>query len=405
MIFSKFRKLIKILPSLIIYLLGMVTFLLSDIFIVKFVSDTQTVANWAFIKAVLMMAAVVAVFGAEQSILRYPQNFLSCLKKICIRTILYTVLIASLLCFFSQVKDFIFWFFSILGLSTTIILYSALRTSLNSYLALLSQNLWKIIIFIIILLGYFFGFINIQTLFICAIYFSLLILSFILLKNKDWINYYKNHKDDKVEDRYFFNISNFFIISALTLNISVSFEQLTLNILGLKQESALYLAHTSALMPILLILNGFLSFYLGPYVKNNVTKLDKGKLSKLILAIFLSSILLCSLSFILGYFFFKYFYSAYEFNSLICISVLLIGMLRMFYIIPSSFVGVIGRDDLTKKYIILNLISVLIGIFMIFLLDKEHIFYIVLAVAILNWVFRVALGIFYSYRNLEHGKV
>lgn len=381
----------------------MVAFLLSDIFVVKFISDAQAVANWAFIKAVLMLASVVAVFGAEQSILRYPQNFLSCLKKISIRTIFYTAIIATFLYFFSQVKSFIFWFFSILGLSITIILYSALRTSLNSFLALLSQNLWKILIFIIIVLGSTLGFLNIPLIFLSAIYFSVFILFLILLKNKDWLEYYKNHKDEKVEDRYFFSISNFFIISALTLNISISFEQLTLNILGLTKESALYLAHTSALMPVVLILNGFLSFYLGPYVKNNINKLDKNKLSKLILAIFISSLFLSGLSLSIGYFFFNYFYSTYDFNIFISVSVLLVCVLRMLYIIPSSFVGVVGRDDLTKKYIILNLISILLGVLFVFLLAKENIFYFILVVAILNWLFRVGLGIFYSYRNLEQG--
>lgn len=403
MLAFKTTQLIKIFPSLIIYILGMVAFLLSDIFVVKFISDAQAVANWAFIKAVLMLASVVAVFGAEQSILRYPQNFLSCLKKISIRTIFYTVIIATFLYFFSQVKSFIFWFFSILGLSITIILYSALRTSLNSFLALLSQNLWKILIFIIIVLGSTLGFLNIPLIFLSAIYFSVFILFLILLKNKDWLEYYKNHKDEKVEDRYFFSISNFFIISALTLNISISFEQLTLNILGLTKESALYLAHTSALMPVVLILNGFLSFYLGPYVKNNINKLDKNKLSKLILAIFISSLFLSGLSLSIGYFFFNYFYSTYDFNIFISVSVLLVCVLRMLYIIPSSFVGVVGRDDLTKKYIILNLISILLGVLFVFLLAKENIFYFILVVAILNWLFRVGLGIFYSYRNLEQG--
>src|SRR5690606_40551934 len=117
----------------------------------------------------------------------------------------------------------------------------------------------------------------------------------------------------------------------------------------------------------------------------------------------ISCMFLCGLSFSVGYLFFKYFYSTYDFNIFISVSVLLVCMLRMLYIIPSSFVGVIGRDDLTKKYIILNLISVLLAVLLIFLLAKENIFYIILVVAILNWLFRVGLGIFYSYINLEQG--
>lgn len=406
MLIGNIKNKIKALaPSLTIYLLGMLSFLLSDVFVVKFVGDKDIVSSWAFIKATLTLAAVVAVFGSEQSILRYPQNLLSCYKKIFSRTVFYSSIIAFLLMSFSPVKSFLFWLFSIIGLAFIVVFYSVLRTSSSFYLALLSQNLWKFFLFLVIVGLYAFNYFNLYLIFLISIYLSLIIIFLIALKNKNWISYYKNHKDEKVDNKYFFSISNFFIISALTLNVSVGFEQLALNFLGLSSESALYLAHTSALLPIVLVFNGFVSFYLGPYVKNNSNLFDKKKFFKIIVVLISAAFILSVFSLLLGWLFFNSFYQNYEFNLMIASSVLLIGVFRVLYIIPSSFVGVIGRDDLTKKYIILNFISLLFVSALIFYIrDFQSIFMIILIFSILNWLFRVVLGIYYSYINLIHIK-
>lgn len=387
---------------MIFYILGMVCYLASDIIVVKLSEGSEVVSKWAFVKAMLTLASVVAVFGSEQSILRFPQNLLKSYKKIILRTFIYAFIISILLTVFSPIDNIAFWYLSVLALSSIVLMYSILRTSSNFNTAMLFQNLWKILLLVFVVLIYFIEPSKLYLAFTVSLYASILINLFFLRKDTSWLRYYQSHSDEEVSNKYFFTISRFFIVSALTLNVSVSFEQLIFNILGLSDESALFLAHTSALLPIVLLFNGFASFYLGPYVKNNYRKLSIKKLSYLLFFCIFLGLVLAVISLILGYLFFKSFYINYDFNIYIGISVVLIGLLRIVYIIPSSFVGVIGRDDLTKKYITYNLVFIFFSIGVIFLFkNSNQIFEIIIIIGLLNWLYRNILGIYYSYLNLE----
>lgn len=397
------NRLLKLLPSLSIYFVGMGAFLLSDFLVVKNITDIGVVSNWAFIKSTLILVAVVAVFGAEQSILRYPQGLKKVYKLIIGRTFILSLLISVFLSFYSPVKDFIFWLISIVGLAFTIIFYSILRTSLNMSLSQLCQNLWKIILLFLVVYSVFYGEFDAKSVYIFSIYFSILILSFFLVLLKDsWLNYYKNHTGNHVDKKTILSISNYFIVSALTLNFSANFEQLVLNFLDLKYESALFLAHTSVFFPLVLILNGVLGFYLGPYVKNNENKINSGLITKSIFIMSLVSLVLCFLSFLIGYFVFKKYYSQYEFNIFITLSLLFVGYFRMLYLIPSCLVGVIGSDKITKRYI-LNNFFVVVVLLVILLVSRsiDNIFYAVIIAGVINWALRALTGIYYSYVNLQ----
>lgn len=397
------KRLLKLLPSLSIYFIGMGAFLLSDFLVVKNIEDIGVVSNWAFIKSTLVLVSVVAVFGAEQSILRYPQGLRKIYKIIIIRTFILSTLISVLLSLYSPINDFVFWLVSIIGLSSTIIFYSILRTSLNMSLSQLCQNLWKIILLFLVVYSVFYGEFDAKSVYIFSIYFSILILSFFLVLLKDsWLNYYKNHTGNHVDKKTILSISNYFIVSALTLNFSANFEQLVLNFLDLKYESALFLAHTSVFFPLVLILNGVLGFYLGPYVKNNENKINSGLITKSIFIMSLVSLVLCFLSFLIGYFVFKKYYSQYEFNIFITLSLLFVGYFRMLYLIPSCLVGVIGSDKITKRYI-LNNFFVVVVLLVILLVSRsiDNVFYAVIIAGVINWALRALTGIYYSYVNLQ----
>lgn len=397
------KRLLKLLPSLSIYFIGMGAFLLSDFLVVKNIEDIGVVSNWAFIKSTLVLVSVVAVFGAEQSILRYPQGLRKIYKIIIIRTFILSTLISVLLSLYSPINDFVFWLVSIIGLSSTIIFYSILRTSLNMNLSQLCQNLWKIILLLFAFYAIFYGELEAKTIYISSIYLSILILSvFLMVTKESWLGYYKNHEGQEIDQKSILTISNYFIISALTLNLSSNFEQLVLNFFHLSYESALFLAHTSVFFPLVLVFNGVLGFYLGPYVKNNENKISKNTVTKSIFIMSMISFLLCIISFIMGYYIFNKYYDQYDFNVFIALSLLLVGYFRMLYLIPSCIVGVIGSDGITKRYILNNffvIIFLLIGLFMSRNIDD--IFYAVIIAGVINWALRALTGIYYSYVNLK----
>lgn len=380
-------------------------FLLSDIIISKYY-PLDDIALWAFLKSIMLLAASTVILGLDQVLLRRPEVLISIWKYMILRVIFLSLLVSFSITLIKPISIFSS-FALIVSLSFISLSYSIYRGALRMNRAQLSLNGWKVIFFVSVCWSVISGYnSHIEKIIILSVLVSLLGVLFFAIHRKDWISYYleKNREGGIASRELILKEAKYFFLQTVGLNLSVNFEQIALNSFGFTGSSANLFVHFSVFLPLVVFLNGFIGFYLGPYLREKKDSINITLFKKINLIFILVGLSLSLISYYFGTFAFGYFYSEkYESNNMLAVLIVTLGFLRLYYVIPSALIGVASSTKKLIHFSKLNIaslaLSFLIFVFLVFLNINPVIS--VMFSSITNWGIRVTTGLFISYQRVR----
>ncbi len=273
--------------------------------------------------------------------------------------------------------------------------------------AQISLNGWKVIFFVSVCWSVASESIyNIEGVIIFSVLVSLLGVLVVAMHRKDWVSYYlvKSREGSIAPKELILKEAKYFFLQTVGLNLSVNFEQILLNFFGFTDSSANLFVHFSVFLPLVVFLNGFIGFYLGPYLREKKDSINITFFKKINLIFILIGLGLSLISYCFGSFAFDYFYSdKYELNNMLAALIVILGFLRLYYVIPSALIGVASSTKRLIQFSKFNIaalaLSFLIFVFLVFLNVNPVIS--VMFSSITNWGVRVVTGLFISYQRVR----
>ena len=375
--------------TILIYLSGMLSLFLVDFIVVRYES-TETIANWASIKSVVMIGGTISLLGMDQVMVRVPQQALGILKRSYFQLVI-TVSIYCLVIFtIGLLKEGLSLAIAVFAVALSTLHFGYLRAHFLLILAQIVTNGWKILFLIFLSISIFFELkLNFSIIYIASIS---IILSLVFIFHKNTSESNTNDSSENILEQ--FGLGARFFISLLTLNLSLYLEQVLLNAGGHTKESSIYFSHFAVILPLFMLFNGYIGFVLGPYIRRNTEKFD----SLLIRFWWVSPLFALSLG-IFSYFISKTIFIYFlgdksTFLPYLAIIVTSIGILRIIYILPSSYLGVIAPKKYLDKFIIINSLSIMVLIssfYLIYRYTNDALFAIAYA-SLMNWLIRSVYG-------------
>ncbi|MFM2586339.1 hypothetical protein [Vibrio campbellii] len=375
--------------------------MIADIVIAKHYQLAE-VEIWAFAKSVLLLAASSCILGVDQVIVREPGALKIILRFLVVRGTILAIIIALGLKFFSNEVSGITWFVLVASLSFLSFMFAIYRGALKMFSAQLALNGWKFVFLLLVssLIGSGLGVDIVLTI---SIVTSVLLIIFIMFSSKSWLETYKA-ENTELNKNQIISQSYKFVVLSLSLNLSINFEQIAINTIGGGENSALVFAHFTVFLPLIVFLNGFVGFYLGPLLRKSREKFNLKYYYRLAIVFVFSSIGLGFISYFMGMLAFEELYSGkYIFINEFAILTILIGALRLLYSLPSSYISILGSEETLLIYSKSNLLFVLMLFVGVMLLMKLGVSVplSVLISSLINWFIRVAYGSYLSISELR----
>jgi len=395
----------RIKGSFFLYSISLASYFLVDIYISKNFENSE-VANWAYLKSILFLSAAIVLLGMDKSVIKHPGFVKKYSKWLIIQIPVLAGFVSILFYFIKSEMSFIGIFFPVLLLSILMAVQAIYRSFAKFTLAQMSSNGWKFVFFVIVgILNEVFGVVALSESIIVSMIVVVFFILFIELNTKKIRRLSLEYS--KVDSNIAFRDGFLFLFHAVLFNLTISIEQIILNQQGMVDESALLFAHMAVFLPLIVALNGFSGFLIGPIVRKRGFILVNEFYSILKRYTFVGIILLL-VSYFIGDFLFKYFFeNKFEFDIKICAFVLLIGGLRYLYVIPSSIIGMLGDSSVLKRSLIYYFFGALIyvSVLSVLLYLQYDTFNAILISSIINWFLRVGFGFILSYAELRPNEV
>ncbi|GGG11369.1 hypothetical protein GCM10011344_10100 [Dokdonia pacifica] len=395
------RKKIDLLASFGIYGIGLLSFLIIEIVIIKKYNVTS-IANWAFYKSTIILIGSFTLLGYDQVLLRDPKLIRIHFKKFFLRALVVS-LCSTLIIFF--IKDYS-WenaFLIFLG----IVLYglmnyntAASRANNNLWKSQFSKNFWKFFILLLLLSNF------VQDIFIYFIIaFSITVVFVFFFKG--YIS--KNNKtltnDISVNEAE--GLSRAFLITSVTLLLAIYGEQFLINLCGDEIASAHLFKYFAVITPIALSLNGFLGFYLGPKIIRESNSKSHKSYKQLFHKVFLFSIVNTLFSSIIGVLFLKYYLDIeiqdFDFSLILILSG--VSFIRGIYVTNSVYVGLYANKSellgIARYFGIFTALYLIAVVVALFLFSGIFTAQIISVLSLINWISRFVISNIYIKRILN----
>ncbi len=404
--------------SFIIFSFGAVAQLGLDLYL-SIRLDENLLSSWAYFKSFSLTGITFVLLGSSQVIVRVQKEPKDILPIILCQYLGISTLISVFGVFFFDIEvDFLILFAIVILLSINQFFYGYFQSKKEFKDSQLIFGSWRILFFIFTLIlvetflskGISFGIIEISYLFLIA----LLIPIFILIVFKKTIteafkglskHSLKSIKQGFKENAEFYSLGMMFFLFSLTATISAYFDQLFLGYVNAKSELAIYFVHLTVILTPITFLNKFVGFILAPYIRQMKSKkIDQKLFFRYIFLIFSALIVVLIILYFASAFLFKFIYAdKYEFMPLVSIGVICIGYLRTIYLIPSSFLGMLGSQSILTRFLILNLSGGGLQFIVMYVgyLQGYNIIFVVIVGTIVNWLFRSLGGVLQTLRLKE----
>ncbi|WP_299764762.1 hypothetical protein [uncultured Dokdonia sp.] len=395
------KKKIDLLVSFGIYGIGLLSFLIIEIVIIK-KYNISSVANWSFYKSTIILIGSFTLLGYDQVLLRDPKLIKIHFKRFFTRALVVS-LCSTLIIFF--VKDYSWGnaFLIFLG----IVLYglmnyntAASRANNNLWKSQFSKNFWKFFILLLLLSNF------VHDIFLCFIIaFSLTIVFIFFFKgyiSKNNKNLTNNISVNEAE-----GLSRAFLITSITLLLAIYGEQFLINLYGDEVASAHLFKYFAVITPIALSLNGFLGFYLGPKIIRESNSKSYKSYKLLFNRVLLFSIFNTLISSVVGVLFLKYYLDIdildFDFSLILTLSG--VSFIRGIYVTNSVYVGLyankselLGVARYFGIFTALYLISIVVALFLFSGIFTAQ---IISVLSLINWISRFVVSNIYIKRILN----
>ena len=395
------NKIKSILPSIILYGLGLSSLFFLDFYISTSYED-EFVSKWAFLKSSIFILGSFCVLGLDQVLVRSPKVHLFIKKHFLLQSLVISIIGVLIIDFFVFIDNFIVFLVAVNLFSVVTFFSGVFRANQKFIFAQLATNGWKIILLVL-----FFVLTNdMNKLLIISLLITILILIFLYIKvfnNEDKIKDKKDYKNYR-------KIGFAFFLHNMTLIAAIHGEQFIINLFQNQKVSSELFMYFSVFSPIILSANGFIGFIIGPKLraKNNV---EKRSYRKLQLILFLAAIFLAITSTIIGLYLLNFIKEIplSEVNIYLILLVVLCCIIRTVYTASSLYLGVFGNMKYLYITALFNwcvLFLYIILIILVFLgnFSNSNILILIAFLTTLHWFLRLLISNFYALKVFKNGK-
>lgn len=393
-------KLKIVLPSLITFFLGTGSLFIADILISRF-ATTATIASWATIRSFMMIGSVCAIFGMGQLIVREPKAAKIILKYFILNCIFIAIIGGIVGAYFGYVGSVWIGVIAISGVSITNMSFHWLRSNLAFTRSYIANSSWRVLFLLLVGLFLFRGYEDIGTLLAVSFCLSALVIAYLLASVPKLKETNARHNDIKrPKDIYIVGATYF--MSGLSLAIASYGENLIVYQLGTNDDVAIYFRSVITFLFPGVILNQYLAALAGPLLRQDEGRVIGFMLRKKYLLVILTG-LLCPTLIIGGLILEFMIYGENTVPWILILMLTLTSCVRICYIIPSSFVGVLASKKELQNTTLLYLLCA--ALFPVFAIIFNHIgLSVIVSVAaanLLNWVFRNCVGLSLVFRRIN----
>lgn len=335
------------IASFFLYGIGLVAFLIADIRVSE-IADKVYVADWAFVKSVVLIAGSACMLGYDQLFVRDPSLIERKQSTIVIQVLLISIGSSALLYGFKNlsVEHGLLLFSSIALFGFLNYTASAHRGLSNLWKAQLATNFWKVLVATVLLS---FSLSPFYTFLIALFVSSVIVVGVGMPRYERGLDSPTWEAMGTADARA---LSRSFFLSNLTLLIASHGEQLIINVFGDYSASATLFSHMAVFAPISIGMNGFLGFYLGPKIRR-MGRITRRSYMNLTMSMTLYSFVITVVSVVAGclYVVFLSNRTLADFSPLIVALVAATGVVRGVYVATSVCVGIYGDKRALRRLV------------------------------------------------------
>ncbi|MCE7523499.1 hypothetical protein [Alloalcanivorax xenomutans] len=383
---NRFLYLFRRMAPVIIYLCGILFFFLADI-LVSSSHSSNVVAEWANIKSFVMIASPFLLAGMNNLYVRWPDEAanISC-------SIIGILGIALFFLIAVQVLSggvFPRWYVDVtIAYCISLCGMSYLRAKLKFVLAQLQQNLWKILIFLLVAASSYLGWgVSVKELYRYSLWVGVVVLLFSVFEKGAFVGVIKPKVKSLTLAQYGFAFQ--MMLSTGTMAASAYASVFFVSSFSENAMAASFFAHYIVFTAFAVVVSGYIGFSLTPMLKSAPEKylpliVDYKR------KIFSVSFALFALNLFLGCVLFDFVYGGrYEVNYLWATFLSLECIIRSLYVLPTSILGAFSDGARLTSFVILGVVGCLILVLLSLLgIYMEYLVVFVLLGSMANWLLR-----------------
>jgi hypothetical protein len=387
------------MTSFFIYIIGLISLYVSDLYISTYFGE-DVIAQWAEVRSLIGLSGIISLLGMEMVLVRNPLDSDRIFRLICLQlpaTCFVVGYIIYKIGFMSSIAEA---FLLTLGSSLTILVYQYYRTHNEYTLSQLFQQLWKVFVLLtLIILVFYEKYVDVKTTVIAFI----LIISMIGLVSilNGGANSLSNGRSSYKKLLPMYSIGIRFVMTSSLLALSIYAEQLIVKSLSGSVGSATYFSHATYFLFPMSIMNGYLGFLIGPWIRDNKEKFYYYSKQYRIGAFIFVLIAALSVNLMGGFLWSFLVNPDIGINTNLRVVFLMTSIVTSFYQIPSGYNGIYALKEHQNMIIIYQISSVILALLTFVLLFYKFDLDILISVAIssfMNWVGRTASGYFMIYK-------
>ncbi|MEM7519723.1 MAG: hypothetical protein AAF307_01695 [Pseudomonadota bacterium] len=377
--------------ALFVYAAGLMALFAADFVVSVLLTDGQ-IAEWAVLRSLIGITAVIPLIGLDQVLVRSPQSSGRLLRQLLFQVPPLGLLVGVILETLGFVAHWWLGAGIAMGSAGSLIFFHYFRSHREWLLSQVAQQGWKLAMLAVILwLAYSETQASLVLLGIALLLVTDLFALFFVLRKPPA----RLHRQMPERIRVLYSIGVRFMVNGLFLALSVYAEQLVVNALGSTQQAALYFSCATFFLFPFSFLNGYIAFRIGPYVRDKrasfISNLRQYRWT-IPIGVAAYSVALNMFGW-LGWTLTNP--SVGDLDHGLQVIFGLVGFVRVLYVIPSGYVGVFGKPKQHDLFILLQVLSmaaVVVG----FLALREVGVPLLYAVAIssgANWALRLLVGL------------
>lgn len=376
---------------MICYSFGLLSLIASDLMITNMLSATS-IADWALFRSLVGISAILPLTGLEQVLVRSPQSSARLLRMLALQIPLIGLLVGLLLDLAGIVEHWWIGAGLAIGSAVSLMLFHYYRSHHLRVLSQISQQGWKIAALVVVSLLITTG--ARADLVLCGVILLFLadvVAGSFLIRHPPS----KLHMQEPEPTGALYSVGLRFMVTGLFLSLSVYAEQIVVHRLGNVNQAALYFTSVTYFLFPMSFLNGYISFLIGPWVRDNEEKfmiLLRANRIILPLGIILYSI---TLNF-LGWLAWKVTSPAIGApDQLLQFLFIFVCGFRTLYLIPAGYIGALTHPHAHNVFIFLQLTGLVLAVLVFIELQSigMELIYAVALSSALNWALRLSAAL------------
>lgn len=378
--------------SFVAYMLGLSALFVCDLVVTRVLPSTD-IALWAESRALIGILGVIAALGLDLVMVRSPQSSIRMLGFAAVQVPLLAVLLGFAVHSLGYLSSPLSAAILAAGSASGLILGQFYRAHHRYLPSQLVQQVWKIAA-LVALVGAMLMPLGFQAPPIDLVLGGLLLVTS-LLGAVPLMRSGSTVQLQEVPERpaVLYGIGLRFMATSLILALAVYGEQLLVNGVGTAQDAAVFFTHATYFLFPVSVLNGYLGFRIGPWLRDNHERFVEILRSRWVLIGFLA-VVYSGVMHVIGWIGWDFIKPGVgDPDPVLQLSMLSAAVARTLYTIPSGYNGVFGSPKQHDLLIALQVLLLLVLAGLIFaFVGYLGVVYLVAFAGAANWVLRTLIG-------------